>query len=110
MSLRARLSARGLPSTTVPVIGGQVTVRALSPEHLRKLTAQHPPTGEQAEQGMPWNSDTLTPALLSACVDLGPGESWSEQDWAAQFQAAGSAVEEIVRLVDIVYGINGPKG
>lgn len=105
--MRARLQARGLPSTVVALLGGErVTVRALAPDALRKLREQHPPA-EGGADDLPWDPVTFTPALLAGCVDFADGGSWSETDWAEQLRAAGAAGDELVRLLDVVYSING---
>ncbi|WP_329131551.1 hypothetical protein OG552_10500 [Streptomyces sp. NBC_01476] len=72
--------------------------RALPRPEYEALIKAHPPTEEQAEEGEPWNIDTLAPALISAAsVDGMPVEdathyldTWGPAESIALWQAAYS--------------------
>jgi hypothetical protein len=75
MSLRERLDAQLLPTSTVPMYPSRpgagpylVEVRALPGDEWDDLVKLHPPTEEQAARGDEWNIATFRPALLAACV------------------------------------------
>lgn len=80
-----------------------VVVRALPPAQFEALVAEHPPTDEQADEGLTWDPATFVPALLAACVDL----PWSAEEWAELCTAGPLALGEITALFETAVQING---
>lgn len=80
--------------------------QALTRRDMTDLKAAHPPTEEQAEDGMVFNIDTFAPALIAAASldGITPEdataflETWSDGEADALFSAAWSVQSDTGRL------------
>lgn len=91
----------------------RLVVRALPPDEMDALIAEHPPTDEQKakakERGgeASWNPDTFAVALLSACVSTEDDPDkpvMSEQEWVEVKPSVSSG--EFRYLINTAYDIN----
>lgn len=93
----------------------RLVVRALTPDEMDALVAEHPPTEEQKakakERGgeASWNPTTFAPALLGACVsteDDPDKPAMSVEDWAGIVSSGPVSGGEIRYLISTALDIN----
>lgn len=75
----------------------EMTVKALSEPHFRKIRADHPARPEDRTDGIPYNGATFPPALLSEAV-VDPQLSYEE--WTTIFTNGEWSLGELREIFD----------
>lgn len=77
-------------------------VVAIGERRWSDLIAKHPPKGEDKKQGMPWDTESFTPAAISACV-AEPQMSTDQAEKLMEVLSGG----QIRRLYMAILEVNG---
>lgn len=115
----AKLSKKGRAEREVSVqIGDEVLTllfKAVSAKEYDNLLSEHPPTPKQKLEGLSYNPDTFSPALIAAvCVDPDLTEDeakaiWSSEEWSRGelMTLFGNAIDICSQGLDIPFTVGG---
>ena len=115
----AKLSKKGRAEREVSVqIGGETMTllfKAISAREYDNLLSEHPPTPKQKLEGLSYNPDTFSPALIAAVChepNLTEDEAkaiWESEDWSRGelMTLFGNAIDICSQGLDVPFSVGG---